>query len=194
MTGLKQLWVLAGGNGAGKTTFYDKFLAPNGIKLLNADLIAKAINPENPEKVGYESAELAMQIREYLLEKGTAFCFETVFSHVSKVDFLAKAKAMGYEIILVYVHLETSGLNEARVNQRINSGGHSVPVKKIHSRIPRTMKNIALALPLIDKARFLNNSSRDNPFQQVVIVKKGRCKWKVNPRPQWAVDIINGTG
>ncbi len=99
---------------------------------------------------------------------------------------------MCYGIILVYIHLETSELNEARVKQRINSGGHSVPVKKIHSRIPRTMKNIALALPLIDEARFLNNSSRDNPFQQVVIVKKGRYKWKVNPRPHWAVDIVNG--
>ncbi|VAX30994.1 hypothetical protein MNBD_NITROSPIRAE03-1945 [hydrothermal vent metagenome] len=193
MTDLKQLWVLAGGNGAGKTTFYDNFLAPKGIKPVSADLIAKVIDPENPEKVGYESAELARQIREDIIEQGIAFCYETVFSHVSKVDFLAKAKAMGYEVILVYIHLKTSELNEARVNQRINSGGHSVPVNKIHSRIPRTMKNIALALPLTDEARFLDNSSRDNPFQQVVIVRKGRCKWKVNPRPQWAVDIINDT-
>ena len=191
MTDTKQLWVLAGGNGAGKTTFYTNFLAPKGIKLVNADVIAKAINPEKPEEVSYESADLASEIREDLLKKGKTFCFETEFSHESKVDFLAKAKAMGYEIILIYIHLETSELNEARVYQRIQSGGHSVPVKKIHSRIPRTMKNIALALPLIDEARLLNNSSRDNPFQQVVIVKGGKCKWKAKPRPQWAVEIIS---
>lgn len=191
MTDSKQLWVLAGGNGAGKSTFYENFLASKGIKLVNADVIAKAINPEKSEEVSYESADIASQIREDLLKKGKTFCFETVFSHVSKVDFLAKAKAMGYEIILVYIHLETSEINEARVYQRIQGGGHSVPVKKIHSRIPRTMKNISLALPLIDEARFLNNSSKDNPFQQVAIVKGGKCKWKVNPRPEWAVEIIN---
>ena len=191
MTVAKQLWVLAGGNGAGKTTFYEKFLAPKGIKLVNADLIAKVIDPENPEKVGYESAGIAGQICEKLLEQGIAFCFETVFSHVSKVDFLANAKAMGYEIILVYIHLETSELNEARVHQRVENGGHSVPVDKIHSRIPRTMKNISLALPLIDEARLLDNSRKDDPFQQVAIIKRGSCEWKIDPRPEWARDIIN---
>lgn len=191
MTDSKQLWILAGGNGVGKSTFYNNFLASKGIKLLNADVIAKAINSDNPEDVSYESADLASEIREDLLKQGVTFCFETVFSHVSKVDFIAKAKAMGYEIILVYIHLETAELNEARVKQRVDSGGHSVPVKKIYSRIPRTMENIALALPLIDEVMFLNNSSLNNPFQQVAIIKDSKCKWKVNPRPEWAVEIIN---
>jgi len=119
----KQLWILAGGNGAGKTTFYNEFLAPKGIKLVSADVIAKAINSENPENVSYEAASLAGQIREELLRKGVLFCFETVFSHVTKIDFVAKAKTMGYEIILVYIHLETSELNEARVYQRVTEGG-----------------------------------------------------------------------
>lgn len=191
MTDSKQLWVLAGGNGSGKTTFYENFLASKGIKLVNADVIAKVINPDRPEEVSYESADLASEIREDLLRQEVSFCFETVFSHVSKVDFIAKAKAMGYEIIFVYIHLETSDLNEARVYQRIESGGHRVPIAKIHSRIPRTMKNISLALPLTDETRLLDNSSKDNPFQQIAIVRRGNCKWLINPRPTWAIKIIN---
>ena len=66
----KQLWILAGGNGAGKTTFYNLFLAPKGIKLVNADIIAKAINPENPQTVSYEAANVAEQIRKKLLQQG----------------------------------------------------------------------------------------------------------------------------
>ncbi len=190
MTVSKQLWILAGGNGAGKTTFYDKFLAPKGIKLVNADVIAKAINPITPENVGYEAASLVDKIREGFLHQGVTFCFETVFSHVSKIDFVAKAKANGYGIILVYIHLDTSGLNEARVYQRVTERGHSVPVDKIHSRIPRTMKNIAKALPLVNEARLLNNSSRDNPFQTVAIVKRGRREWVIDPLPKWAEDIL----
>ena len=192
MTVSTQLWVLAGGNGAGKTTFYNLFLAPKGIQLLNADIIASAINPENPEKVGYEAAGVAEQIREELLQQRISFCFETVFSHVSKIDFVAKARALGYEIILVYIHLDTFDLNEARVYQRVTEGGHNVPVNKIHNRIPRTMKHIAAVLPLASEARLLDNSYRDNPFQQLARVKLGRREWIKDPLPPWAEEILRG--
>ncbi len=190
MTASKQLWILAGGNGAGKTTFHELFLSPKSVRLVNADEIAGEINPSKPESVSYEAAAFADQIREDLLNEGAAFCFETVFSHVSKIDFVARARAKGYEIILVYIHLDTSELNEARVFQRVSNGGHSVPVEKIYSRIPRAMKNIASALPLVNEARLLNNSYRDNPFQEVAVVKKGRRVWAINQLPEWAEVIL----
>ncbi|MDL1968031.1 MAG: zeta toxin family protein [Deltaproteobacteria bacterium] len=190
MTVSKQLWILAGGNGAGKTTFYEKLLAPKGIRLVNADMIAKIINPNNPESVSYKAASLVDKIREKFLYQGITFCFETVFSHVSKIDFVAKAKANNYEIILIYIHLDTLELNEARVYQRVTEGGHNVPVAKIHSRIPRTIKNIAKTLPLVNEARLLNNSSRDNPFQIVATVKQGGRKYAINPLPEWAEYIL----
>jgi predicted ABC-type ATPase len=185
-----QLWVLAGGNGAGKTTFYELFLAPRGIRLVNADVIAGAINPQNPENVSYEAANVAGQISTELLQQGASFCFETVFSHVSKIDFVAEARALGYEVILIYIHLESSRLNEARVYQRVAEGGHGVPADKIHSRIPRTMKHIATVLPLVNEARLLGNSYRDNPFQQVAWVKRARRHWTTDPLPGWAEEIL----
>ena len=191
MTVSKQLWILAGGNGAGKTTFYEKLLAPKGIRLVNADMIAKIINPNNPESVSYKAASLVDKIREKFLYQGITFCFETVFSHVSKIDFVAKAKANSYEIILIYIHLDTLELNEARVYQRVTEGGHNVPVAKIHSRIPRTINNIAKTLPLVNEARLLNNSSRDNPFQVVATVKQGGRKYAINPLPEWAEYILS---
>ena len=192
MTVSKQIWLLAGGNGAGKSTFYRLFLAPRGIKLLNADLIANEINPENPEKVSYQAANLVGRLLEDLLYQGISFCFETVFSHESKIDFVAKAKAQGYKIILVYIHLEIPELNEARVQQRVTEGGHDVPADKIHSRIPRTMKHISTILPLVNEARLLNNSSRKHPYQQVAIVKQGKRKDVVDPLPTWAEDMLSG--
>jgi predicted ABC-type ATPase len=192
MTLSKQLWVLAGGNGAGKTTFHRLFLAPRGIKLLNADLIAAKINPESPEKAGYEAAHLISRLGEDLLNQGVSFCFETVFSHESKIDFVARAKALGYKTILVYIHLDTPALNEARVCQRVSEGGHNVPPEKTRTRIPRTMKNIATVLPLADEARLLDNSSRDNPYLEVAVVKRGRRIRSVEPLPKWAADILKG--
>jgi len=190
MANSRQLWVLAGGNGAGKSTFYNLHLAKYGIKFVNADLIAKDIDPENSEGISYRAATVADRIREDLISQGVSFCFETVFSHESKIDFVAQAKANGYKIILVYIHLSDSSLNEARVKQRVSEGGHSVPREKIHTRIPRTMKHIKTALSIVDEARILDNSLRDNPFQQIVVMKSGNYEAKADPLPEWARDLL----
>lgn len=190
MANPRQLWVLAGGNGAGKTSFYNLYLAKYGIKFVNADLIAKDIDPKNPEGISYHAATVAAKIREDLISQGVSFCFETVFSHESKIDLIAQAKANGYKIILVYLHLFDSSLNEARVKQRVSEGGHSVPAEKIHSRIPRTMKHIKTALSIVDEARILDNSLRDDPFQQIIVMKAGNCEAKTDPLPEWARDLL----
>ena len=187
----KQLWVLAGGNGAGKSTFYkSSLLSRKGVLFVNADMIAKQISPENPEQVSYEAASLVGRIRDEILTKGISFCFETVFSHESKIDFIAKAKSLGYQVILVYIHLDTLALHEARVHQRIWEGGHSVPREKIRSRLPRTMKNVAVVLQLVDEARLLENSSHDKPFQQIALIRKGRRIQTIDPLPSWAKDLL----
>jgi predicted ABC-type ATPase len=190
MSPARQLWLLAGGNGAGKSTFYRLFLEPRGIKFVNADLIARGLNQDPPEAASYKAARLVERLLSDLLNRGLSFCYETVFSHVSKIDFVAGAKTLGYQVILVYIHLENSGLNEARVSQRVSEGGHDVPAEKIRSRIPRTMKNIATILPLVDAARLLDNSSRENPFRQVAAVNRGRKRLLVNPLPRWAEEIL----
>ena len=190
MPSKKQLWVLAGGNGAGKSTFFAHYLADYGIKLVNADTIAKEINAKNSEQLSYEAATIAESIRNDLLSEGVSFCFETVFSHESKIDFIARAKGMGYKIILVYIHLINSSLNEARVHQRTMEGGHRVPAEKIHSRIPRTMKHIKVALTIVDEAWILDNSSEQNRFQQMAVMKSGEYVFKVDPLPDWVKTIL----
>ncbi len=129
----KQLWLLAGGNGAGKSTFYRTRLEPLGLPFVNADVLAKQLYPEQPEQHSYEAAKIAKGMRTQLLQKGRAFCFETVFSHPSKIDFVAKAKVIGYDIVLVFIHLDLASLNQARVAQRVSDGGHHVPEEKVSS-------------------------------------------------------------
>lgn len=188
---MPQLWILAGGNGAGKSTFFQLALEPRGVKLINADLIARIIHPERPELVSYEAAGLAEKIRNTMLQQKTSFCFETVFSHPSKIDFIARAKAIGYEVIVIYIHLASAQLNASRVWQRVSEGGHRVPAEKIHSRIPRSMEYVATALPLSDEVRILDNSFRDDPFRQVAVVRRGRCVWSIDPLPLWAGQMLS---
>ena len=190
----KQLWLLTGANGAGKSTFYKHYLSAYGIKFVNADLIAGEINPDSPETVSYEAANAAANIREAMLDQGVSFCFETVFSHPSKIEFIKQAKNKNYDTVLVYIHLIDPGLNDARVHQRTMEGGHNVPVEKIRSRIPRTMTHIRQALSLVNQAWILDNSWERNRFKQIAVMKNGRYEFKVEPVPEWLNKILPFSG
>ena len=187
----KQLWVLAGGNGAGKSTFYRTRLAPKGIPFVNADIVAKLLYPHTPELHSYDAAILAGQLRLQLLREERTFCFETVFSHPSKIDFVAQAKTLGYEIILVFIHLSDVSLNQARVAQRISEGGHHVPDEKVMSRIPRVLKLIKQTLPLCNQVYILDNSRADNPFQQVAVIRDSQINFQQHVMPDWAKELLS---
>ncbi len=186
MTVPKQLWLLAGGNGSGKGTFHDQFLKPRGLPFVNADVIARELFPDAPEAKSYAAARIAEKMRGDLLQRGLNFCFETVFSHPSKIDFVAHAKTLGYEIVLVFIHLDNAELNKARVWQRVESGGHHVPDDKVEERIPRTLDNIKVAIPLCDHVTLLDNSSSDDPYRQIASLDAGRVRIRTQPLPDWA--------
>ena len=186
-----QLWVLAGGNGAGKSTFYAEFLAPRGIPFVNADQIAAQLAPQDTVSASYRAARLADRIRERLLLEGQSFCFETVFSHPSKVDFVARARALDYEIILVFIHLDNVALNKARVHQRISEGGHAVPEEKIENRLPRTLRHVNTAIALCDRVELLDNARHDDPFRRIASVIDGIVTPRVDPLPAWATELLH---
>ncbi len=81
--------------------------------------------------------QLAERQRLQLLYDGASFCFETVYSHPSKLEFIARAKELNNQINMVLIHLECAALNQARIATRVSEGGNSVPVEKVISRIPR---------------------------------------------------------
>ena len=187
---MKQLWLLVGGNGAGKSTFYRLVLEPLGLPFVNADRLAKLVYPAAAEEHSYEAAMLAEQQRNTLLLSGASFCFETVFSHPSKIDFTARAKALGYTVIMVLIHLEQAELNAARVAQRVQEGGHNVPTEKILQRIPRMLDQVKMAIPLCDEVRVLDNSSAENPFRPLMTIKLGQVELHQQPLPAWAKQLL----
>lgn len=190
MLGDKQLWVLSGGNGAGKSTFYNTQLKPFGLPFINADVIAKELYPEAPEAHSYDAAKIAAHMRYKLLAKAESFCFETVFSHPSKIDFVAQAKANGYEVVLVFIHLDNLDLNLARIAQRVEEGGHAVPTEKVESRIPRTLKHIKTAIPLCDKVYVLDNQSYEKPFDKIATLYHSDLILHSDKIPKWAKSLL----
>lgn len=188
----RQLWILAGGNGSGKSTFYRLYLKPRHLTFVNADLIAEELFPEKTEAASQNAREEAQRRVEQHLQQGDSFCFETVFSHPSKIELIKKAKSLGYTVVLVYIHLRTSELNHARVIQRVNLGGHDVPPAKIRSRIPKTMVNIKKVLSVVDEAHLIDNSSVTNPLVKVATVKQHQVIPSIMPLPDWAQELLKG--
>ncbi len=94
-----QLWLLVGGNGAGKSTFHRVALEGLGLPFVNADRLVQLAYPEAPEANSYAAARLADRQREELLLQGISFCYETVYSHPAKIDAIARARALGYRIL-----------------------------------------------------------------------------------------------
>ncbi|QEP41801.1 hypothetical protein D5085_00740 [Ectothiorhodospiraceae bacterium BW-2] len=186
----KQLWILVGGNGAGKSTFYSLYLEPLNLPFVNADRIAKETYPENPEEHSYDAAKLAEELRTQLLLSGASFCFETVYSHPSKIDFVAQAKALGYEVIMVFIHLHMTMLNQARIAQRVREGGHFVPESKVLKRIPKTLQNVKKSIALCDQIHVIDNSSTEQPFKRVLLIQHGKIKYSARILPDWVSSIL----
>jgi predicted ABC-type ATPase len=166
-------------------------LKPKGMPFINADIIAKEAFPDDPVNNSHKAARIAEELRFDKLRQGHSFCFETVFSHVSKIDFIATAKATGYHVILVFLHVDDTDLNQARVSQRVIDGGHDVPTDKILSRIPRTLDNVKAAIPLCDEVHMLDNSRLDDPFKRVISIINGQVTAGADTSlPSWVLPLI----
>jgi predicted ABC-type ATPase len=187
---MKQLWLLVGGNGAGKSSFYRLMLQPYGLPFVNADSLASLVYPEDPEAHSYEAALLAEKQRNTLLLNGASFCFETVYSHPSKLDFAARAKALGYRVIMVFLHLECAELNVARVAQWMSEGGHAMPTDKVIQRIPRTLALMKASIPLCDEVHVVDNSSADESFRLALTFKDGCVHEQQQALPAWAEQLL----
>lgn len=185
----RQLWLLVGGNGAGKTTFY-RTSGLSQFPFVNADRIARRLQPDAPELVVHEAAIEAERLRNRYIESGVSFCAETVFSHPSKLDLLRRAKRQGYELNLVYIHLPPA-LHVARVVQRVSEGGHEVPSEKIVPRVMRLREHVKEALSICDAALLYDNSDSDRPFELVVSVNSGRVTDYLTPAPSWALELTS---
>ena len=181
---VSRLDLVVGPNGAGKSTFVSRILSPQlpAIPFVNADLIAAQYWPADPEHHAYEAAQLADDTRSELIGRRQQFIAETVFSHPSKLELIARAQAAGYFVAL-HVLLVPEELAVARVAYRILAGGHSVPDDKIRSRYQRLWPLVVQAGQTSDAADFWDNARLAGP-ELVASLSSGQrlaaSKW-----PRW---------
>jgi predicted ABC-type ATPase len=179
-TGQPLLVALVGSNGAGKSTFYRDFIHPTGLEFLNADVVAKELNPSNPEAASYEAMHIVERRRGAYVAERRSFCFETVLSDPKgeKVAFLRSARESGYQLVVVFIRIPSADYSALRVSQRVREGGHNVPADKLRDRFARTQTNVRQALAIADLGLVYDNDKTQTPFRLSEIWKNGR---KLNP-------------
>ncbi len=173
----KQLYIIAGCNGAGKTTASYTML-PEVLEckeFVNADEIAKGLSPFNPLSVAIEAGRLMLKRMNELLISGVDFSIETTLATRSYTRLVQSAQQQGYRVSLIYFWLNSPELAVSRVAQRVATGGHDIPKSVIYRRYKAGIDNLFhIYMPCVDYWMLADNSSSPR-----VIVAEGGANLNV---------------
>ena len=157
----KNLYIIAGCNGAGKTTASFTILPEilNCKEFVNADEIAKGLSPFQPEKVSFESGRIMLKRINELLETNVNFAFETTLATKSYKSKIREAKNKDYSVTLLFFWLQNVDLAIERVKIRVAEGGHNIENEIIRRRYKNGIKNLfEIYLPIADEVMIFDNS------------------------------------
>ena len=161
MSKLPKLYIIAGCNGAGKTTASFTILPEvlNCKEFINADEIAKGLSPFQPESVAMQAGRIMLARMDELLQKGETFAFETTLATKSYKQKIEWAQANGYEVTLLFFWLDSPNMAKKRVAQRVAEGGHSIPSETIERRYHNGIVNLfAIYIDMVDICYIFDNS------------------------------------
>ncbi|CAM3680422.1 zeta toxin family protein [Flavobacterium chungbukense] len=159
----KNLYIIAGCNGAGKTTASYTILPEilDCKEFVNADEIAKGLSPFQPEKVSFEAGRIMLNRIDELFHKEVDFAFETTLSAKSYLSIVKKAQNQGYFVTLIFFWLSSVELAKQRVKIRVKEGGHNIPEDVIERRYERGIKNFfEIYLNNCDNVMLFDNSNK----------------------------------
>jgi predicted ABC-type ATPase len=197
------IYVIAGVNGAGKSSIVGALLDQTGAEYYNPDEIARRIAARNPQLNNTEANSLAWREGVRLLKRAIAerldFAFETTLGANTIPGLLAKAAQAGVDVRMWYVGLSSAELHLARVRQRVERGGHDIPEELVRRRYVHSRLNLIELLPQLRSLRVFDNSPKASPESgstpklTLVLQMEGGVIVGPNdltPTPDWAKSIV----
>ncbi|HZF19806.1 MAG TPA: AAA family ATPase, partial [Burkholderiales bacterium] len=159
--------VLAGVNGAGKSSIGGAAVRAFGGEYYNPDEAAKRLMVARPGLKQAEANAAAWHQGRRLLERAVAehldFAFETTLGGTTLSRLLAQAAEKGAEVHLLYIGLSSPELHIARVKARVRAGGHDIPEADIRRRYEHSRLNLIHLLPKLASLRVYDNSTQADP-------------------------------
>lgn len=160
--------MLAGVNGAGKSSVAGAAIRAAGGEYFNPDEASARILNANPGTTQAEANGAAWLQGKRLLERAIAerldYAFETTLGGATITRLLARALDAGMEVHVRYVGLEGVDLHIARVRARVAAGGHDIPEAKIRERYVQSRRNLIRLLPRLTDLTVFDNSAESPPL------------------------------
>ncbi len=164
---MKNLYIIAGCNGAGKTTASMSVL-PEVLEceeFVNADEIAKGLSPFHPEEMAIEAGKLMLKRIDTLLAAGKSFAIETTLATRTYKTLVQRAKEAGYQVTLLFFWLPSPEMARMRVASRVASGGHDIPSDVINHRYWLGLINLfEIFVPIVDLWSLYDNGDKIKPI------------------------------
>lgn len=137
------IYLIAGCNGAGKTTFAKSFLPHEAkcLNFLNADLIAQGLSPLDATAATVKAGRLLLEEFDSFITKHETFAIESTLSGTTYIRRLKQVKRQGFRLYLHYLWLPNSLMALARVRERVKKGGHNVPEADVRRRFGRSLRH-----------------------------------------------------
>ena len=158
---MPNLYIIAGCNGAGKTTASYTILPEilHCKEFVNADEIARGLSPFQPEAVAIQAGKIMLQRIKELITLNNDFAIETTLTTLSYKQTINKAKDKGYKVTLIFFWLNDVNLAIKRVESRVLDGGHNIPEETIRRRYKKGLKNLfTIFLQLSNEWIVIDNS------------------------------------
>ena len=157
----KNLYIIGGCNGAGKTTASYTILPEilDCKEFVNADEIARGLSPFNPNSMAIEAGKLMLKRIKELLSRDESFAIETTLATRSYINLVHQAQAKGYLVTLVFFWLNSPDLALRRIAERVQNGGHDIPEPTARRRYIAGIDNLFnLYIPEVDYWMIYDNS------------------------------------
>jgi predicted ABC-type ATPase len=166
------LYIIAGPNGVGKTTFADRYLPDEAkqLEFVNADLIARGLSPYDPDSAAIEAGRILLKRVRELISHRTGFTWETTMSGRTAAGWLRQAREAGYVLKAYFLWVRNPETTIRRIRQRVVEGGHNISEDVSRRRFLKTIQNFfAVYRPLMTSWRLLQN---ELPGPRLLAVEK----------------------
>ncbi len=179
---MKRYVLIAGVNGAGKSTFFASVDSFDGIEKINLDETVRGIGSwKNTSDVIKAGRIVVGKIKEYF-DNGVSFSQETTLCGSSILKNIRKAKGLGYFIELYFIGLDSVETAQSRVHYRVEKGGHGISDEDIERRYYESLRNLKGVIPICDAVYLYDNTVE---FKRFAIFRDGKCVRLSKNVPEW---------
>ncbi|MGH8132757.1 MAG: zeta toxin family protein [Steroidobacteraceae bacterium] len=192
--------MLAGTNGAGKSSIGGARLEAEHTPFYNPDTETRVLMTANPAMTSEDANAAAWRIGkgrlEAAIDERTSFNFETTLGGRTIARLLVKAHEAGLRVRVWHCGLNSVELHIARVRARVRYGGHDIPEARIRERYDASRNNLCAILPSLDELMLCDNSAAADPHQgqaaqpvQLLRYRDGTIVYRAPVMPDWAKPI-----